>query len=132
MATIRTTLVVVLLGLGIGVGFHSPFLIVEDGHFGKGNANDNFSQKIFFVLFGNFSKFIMCCNLRKGEKEIQCRLLVSFKKCANPHISILYYFTIPLAAPNCCSPSLLLCSISQLHTHPSICRVMLRRHDTIL
>ena len=51
MATIRTTLVVVLLGLGIGVGFHSPFLIVEDGHFGKGNANDNFSQKIFFVLF---------------------------------------------------------------------------------
>ena len=51
MATIRTTLVVVLLGLGIGVGFHSPFLIVEDGHFGKGNANDNFSQKIFFFCF---------------------------------------------------------------------------------
>ena len=30
MATIRTTLVVVLLGLGVRVGFHSPFLIVEN------------------------------------------------------------------------------------------------------
>ena len=49
MATIRTTLVVVLLGLGIGVGFHSPFLIVEDGHFGKGNANDNFSLNFFLM-----------------------------------------------------------------------------------